>query len=567
MFMKIIFSFFLITLIVEGTALGQRRVIVPEGFGTLNEIIRKDTLAGGTRKDPNTVYVLRRGGVYVLSGTILTSGFTLSLEAEKGNGPRPYVVMGFLEGGSQVEECFEVRGNVSFRSIHLTAINELNTYIARVLSASSPNLRITLHDCLIDGSGQTFLRINSPGCKVYMLNTTVSRMGRPSNPDNGRIIDDRGNQIDSVVVENNTWYNVTSRIIRDGGSEIKYVKLNQNTFVNVGQRLAAVGPVNQFIFTNNVIVNPRFLGNTATSTIVSMEFAPSGASPVINFNYNNYYYEAEVLNAWQTIRDAGVDRIEPPFVALANQSILNSAIGVIREPLSFTSRPAPPSAFIVESELSNSSSIADWDWAGTTTAKPWEFNDLAYHNFTYPSSAQSFSGSSKGEPLGDLRWFPSYEISWTVNDLAKQALALISREQDNPVIGGNAAALSALQAAITNALSVAGNAAASGIQLGTARNTLLQAMETFQASLIITAAEDQQPFIELFPNPVISKVTIKTSDSKATVFLLSSTGGELARYQIADKELILSMDNFTEGFYLIRVQTQTGTYIKKIIKL
>jgi hypothetical protein len=102
----------------------QRRVIVPEGFGTLNEIIRKDTIAGGLRKDPNTVYVLRRGGVYSLSGTILASGFHLQLEAEYGPGPKPFVRMGFLEGGTSVEEVFEVRGNITLRDIHLTVVDE-----------------------------------------------------------------------------------------------------------------------------------------------------------------------------------------------------------------------------------------------------------------------------------------------------------------------------------------------------------------------------------------------------------------------------------------------------------
>jgi Secretion system C-terminal sorting domain len=565
--MRTLFPLVFLLLIIQLDGLSQRRVIVPEGFGTLNEIIRKDTIAGGARKDPNTIYVLRRGGVYILSGTILTSGFTLSLEAEKGTGPRPYVVMGFLEGGTQVEECFEVRGNVSFRSIHLTAINELNTYVARVLSASSPNLRISLHDCLVDGSGQTFLRINSPGCKVYMINTTISRMGRPSNPDNGRIIDDRGNQIDSVVVENNTWYNVTSRIIRDGGSEIKYVKLNQNTFVNVGQRLAAVGPVNQLIFTNNVIVNPRFLGNSATSPIVSLEFSPTGANPVINLNNNNIYYDAEVLNAWQTIRDAGLSRLEPPFVVAANQSFLNSAVGILREPLNFTTRPTPPSAFILESELGSGSSIADWDWAGPNNSKPWEFNGLAYHNFSYPTNAASFTGSSKGEPLGDLRWFPNYEVAGTVIDLAKQAQQLIAREQNNPVIGSNATALSALQAAIANALTVSANAASSGIQLATARNTLQQAMNAFQASLIITALENEQPVIELFPNPVADNLTIKTSSSSLSVVLLSSNGQEIERANAFGAELTLSLHHLSQGLYLVRVQTPAGVYVKKIIKL
>ncbi|MCU0420163.1 MAG: T9SS type A sorting domain-containing protein [Cyclobacteriaceae bacterium] len=542
----------------------QRRVIVPEGFGTLNEIIRKDTIAGGQRKDPNTVYVLRRGGVYVLSGTIISSGFSLLIEAEEGSGPRPYVVMGFLEGGSQVEECFDVRGNATFRSIHLTAVNELNTFIARVVSVSTNNARLSFYDCLVDGSGQTFIRVNNPGCKVYLLNSTVSRMGRPSNPDNGRVIDERGNQMDSVVIENTTMYNITSRIIRDGGSEINYVRMNQNTFVNVGQRLAAVGPVNRFIFTNNLVVNPRFLGNTATSVIVSLEFSPFGASPFINLNHNNYYYQAEILNAWQQIRDAGSSRVEPAFVSQANQPLLNQATGIIRQPVPFSNAPVPPFVFVLASELNNSSTIPDWDWTGPAAGNPWEVTEIAYHGFAYPTSEPSYTGSSKGEPLGDLRWFPQFDVAWTVTDLAGQAEQLIAREANNPVIGGDGAALTALQNAIANALTVANNGSSTGAQLANERNALKTAMDNFRASLIITEATPESSIV-VFPNPAHDYLHIEVAQTPARADLINIEGRSVLSEVAQSDAMMMDVRGVSRGLYLLRIQTKTGTLTKKIL--
>jgi hypothetical protein len=556
----------LIIIIIIGSfteAICQRRVIVPEGFGTLNELLRKDTLAGGIRKDPKTVYVLRRGGVYILSGTILTSGFDLQIEAEEGNGPRPYVLMGFLEGATQVEECFEVRGNVSFRSLHLTAINEFNTFISRILSASSPNLRLSFTDCVIDGSGQTFVRINSSGSKIYMLNNTVSRMGRPSNPDNGRVIDDRGNEIDSIVVENNTWYNITSRVIRDGGGEIKYAKFNQNTFVNVGQRLAAIGPVDHFIFTNNIIVNPRFLGNTSTSLLVSLEFSGAGASPITELTNNNVYYDSDVLGAWQTIRNEGLSRLEPPFVIAGNEAfVLNRT----NEPLVFKTKPVSPTVFILESQLRNSSSIPDWDWSGAVAGKPWEITNFAYHDFSYPTTTASFTGSTKNEPLGDLRWFAQYEVAGTIIDLAKQARALINREINNPVIGGNNVALSNLQAAIAAASGIAANPLATGIQLGSARNTLRQAMDAFRASLIITDASKESA-IALFPNPVINSVRIEFLTSQADIKIIALDGRTVLHQVSQSNAVELDLTALPAGLYLALIKTDTGISTHKITKL
>jgi Secretion system C-terminal sorting domain len=551
---------FLVIFCIGASAYSQRKVIVPEGFGTLNEILRKDTLAGGQRKDPNTIYVLRRGGVYLLSGTILSTGFHLRLEAEQGSGPRPFVQMGFLEGGTQVEELFEVRGDLTFRGIHVSAINEFNTYIARVITASSPDARLRFYDCIVDGSGQTFIRINSSGNSVYMLNTTVSRMGRPSNPDNGRVIDDRGNQMDSIVVENNTWYNITSRIIRDGGAEINYVKLNQNTFINVGQRLAAIGAVKHLIFTNNIAVNSRFLGNSLTSDIVSLEFTPFGDTPAIILDYNNIYYEQEVLDAYVTLNNAGVQRLLPPFVAPQNQIYIDNATGLLNEPLSFQNKPVSPVEFILQSELGNGSSVPDWDWTGATSGNAWEITGNAYHNFSYPMGAISFTASSKGEPLGDLRWFPDYDVAAHVVDVIQQAQQLILRQADNPVLEGSSIALATLEAEINQAITIAANINSTGAELAEVRNTLRIAMEDFQASLIITAVEDLNGGIDVYPNPTFDFIKIN-SVRDAEIRLLAVDGRLLI-----SETITLDLRTLPSGFYFIQLNHSGGQFIKKIIK-
>ncbi len=544
----------------------QRKVLVPEGFGTLNEIIRKDTLAGGIRKDPNTVYVLRRGGVYSLSGTILTSGFHLRLVSEEGNGPRPFLRMGFLEGATQVEEVFEVRGDVTFRGIHLTIVNEFNTFIARGISSSAPNLKLRFYDCLIDGSGQTFLRLNSGGTSVFMLNCTVSRMGRPSNPDNGRVIDDRGNDMDSIVVENNTWYNVTSRMIRDGGGIVNYIRMNQNTLVSGGQRFSSFGPVNQLIVTNNVIVNPRFIGNSSTSTLVSTDFSLAGENPLVNFNNNNIYFDQAIYNVWDEIIQSGGTRIQPPFVTPENQPLIDNATGIIHEQLVFSNGPAAPTTFVRELELGAGSSIQDWDWTGAFNGNPWELTDLAYHNFSYPQTSNSFTGSSTGEPLGDLRWFPSYDVAWTLHDLIKQAEQLILREQDNPVIGGDATSLSTLESELLNAKLVTEAGSSTGIDFAAARDALLQAMESFSASLVITQSQAEE-VIKLFPNPTNDFIWISAPPGRIDVVVYSINGQRISEAQSNSGELRLSLQENLAGLYLIKVRTEYGVVIKKIKKL
>ncbi|GIV36361.1 MAG: hypothetical protein KatS3mg032_0740 [Cyclobacteriaceae bacterium] len=549
----------------------QRKVRVPQGYGTLNEIIRNDTLANGQRKDPNTVYILKRGGVYVLSGTILASGFDLNIEAEEGSGPRPFIIMGFLTGATQVEESFKVFNNLKMKSLHITNVNEFNTYIARVISVDGPNARLEFSDCLIDRSGQTFIRLNSGGSKIFMRNCTVSRMGRPSNPDNGRVIDDRGNLIDSLVVENNTWYNVTSRVVRDGGGDINYARFNQNTFVNIGQRFAAIGGINKFYFNNNIVVNPRFYGNSPTSGTVSLEFNLVGESPVINLDYNNIYYTDAVINAWSYISSQqSTPVIRPPFVAPSNEIYINNASGLIEEQLNFINGPDDPSDIIIESELGESTNVPDWDWTSATSELPWDLVADAYHNFGYSSLTNSYSGSSSNEPLGDLRWFNGFEILWNLKELIKDASNLLQELMENDgIIAVNPAAITQLENEISLAQATADNPATNRSQTASAFNDLKQAIQNAKSSLIVTGIETlAENEIHLFPNPSSDYIYINNIDGKLlSVDVLNLDGVVLTSKKLSRGVCVVELLNYTPGVLVFKfILSNKQIVTKKIVK-
>ena len=82
-----------------GGALAQRTVEVMQGFGTLNDAINADTTETGARVDSNTVYVLERGGIYLLNGSI-ENRFPLTIVAADGEGERPVLQPGVNDGGT-----------------------------------------------------------------------------------------------------------------------------------------------------------------------------------------------------------------------------------------------------------------------------------------------------------------------------------------------------------------------------------------------------------------------------------------------------------------------------------
>ena len=94
---------------------------------------------------------------------------------------------------------------------------------------------------------------------IKITNSVISGIGFPSDPNNGRGIDDRGNNIDTVIIENSTFYNLTSRIIRDDGGYIKYASFKNNTVVNIGQFGITFGRVGELYFQNNIFMNAGFM--------------------------------------------------------------------------------------------------------------------------------------------------------------------------------------------------------------------------------------------------------------------------------------------------------------------
>jgi hypothetical protein len=543
----------------------QRRIRVPQGFGTLNETIRNDTTAGGARIDPNTTYVLQRGGVYLLSGSIIVSNFNLTLEAEEGNGPRPYLQMGFLEGNAQIQETFQCSGNITLKSVHVTNYDEFGLFIDRVIVLAAPNLRAEVHDCIIDRAGQAMFRVVGGGSKIYLRNSVVSRMGRPSNPDNGRVIDNRNVVVDTLVMENNSIYDVTSRIVRDGGGSFNYIKINQNTLTNSGQRLLSVGTISNFSFTNNIVINPRFLGNSSTDLVPSIEFT-AGAVPQIQIANNNIYYEEEILQLWQQI-----GQVAPPLVSAGNQTYISNSIA---EPLPLLNRPLPPMEITRQLVLfGQSSNVPDWDWTGAVASNPWELNALGFHNFGYPSTSISYSASTTSEPLGDLRWHTGFEITANLAALIKEAFQAITNYENNSVIGFGAAELASLQSAISAAQTTANNTTSTRSQTATAYSALASALSALKASLLITEIEEsEQRAMAVFPNPASDFISVPVAvlGKQLKRILISSARSTtvLSISKDADSFEKIDIRNLEPGLYVIHFYTNEGPLAQqKLIKI
>jgi len=403
-------------------------VVTPDSVGVLNNVINGDTLADGQRADLNTVYLLKRNGVYKLTGEIQNPGFHLVIRAEQGEGAMP-ILQPTAPSGGESQIPFTVLDDLTLEGIYVTSVDDFGRYIERMIRVRSDSTRIVLKSCWLDGTGQSIIRLDNVGTKVYMHDCTISNVGRTFVPNNGRLVDAR-ESTDSLVITHNTIYNVTSRVLRiSDGRYFRYVDYSHNTIMNVGQRLITFGTTAEARFTNNLIVNPGFLGTYRNSEYVELDDLPTGlrsllgergVSQTIEIRNNLFFTDPRVA----AIRGDSIDN--QPFysndvfryTSLDSLALLN--IYTFEEPVFFRNPPALSAGVLqgmindqLFAENLDNGSSPNWNLFASpfnllvdnALELPWSF----YYNFSYSPSSFAATAATDGGPLGDRNW-PLEEI-------------------------------------------------------------------------------------------------------------------------------------------------------------
>jgi Secretion system C-terminal sorting domain len=387
---------------------------ITPGLGTLDDAIKADTNANGTRKDVNRIYRLKRGGVYVLRGMISHTDYNLRIEAEAGTAARPLIL--YQGGGVAINQLFEAKGNISFKGVHLTVRDLTNAIVERVIALSADNIRCQIDDCLADDTGQTVVRVNNKDTKIYLTNSVFSRSGRPQDPDNGRIIDKRGPSLDSLIIDNCAIYNVTSRVMRDGGAAnpSNYIKINQNTIWGVGQRGFSFGKTINLIVTNNIFQNMAIFGTNKNATVATKTYVLEPDTTARGKNWtisnNNFSSNPEVIAALPFRARNGLgDTLEAakPYNLLAEAV----ATKTTTEMVTFKKAPALPT-YLVEDFRKDTTSAStrpnarNWDHSGLN--KNTVLSQLTTgldrysetHDFAYGTWRAIHRGGTEGQPIG-----------------------------------------------------------------------------------------------------------------------------------------------------------------------
>lgn len=381
---------------------GQIRYVdVLPGIGTLTDTIAGDTTELGERIDPeNTVYRLQRGdeAYYGLEGSISNSGFPLTIVAADGDGARPFLQPRVVD--SEASRAFRPRGDITLKGLHVTNMDNLGGLATRMLRCSADDIVVTLDDCWFDQDGQSFIRVDNPGQHFIVTNCVISNIGLPSDPNNGRGIDDRGNDIDTIIFENCTFFNITSRIIRDDGGIIKYAKMNNNTLVNIAQMGVTFGPIETAIVTNNIAMNVGFLPkDDDDGWFVFSADSIGGVAPTGAFTNNTAYLDTANIVAYLNDTITVTPIFNPTLAALVDPEDNENWN------IEFTDGPPFNDSIVIYTYDPAYAGGDAPDWVVPDI--PAGGNDLyhldVYYDFGYLNSL-AYYGATDGLQLGDRNW-------------------------------------------------------------------------------------------------------------------------------------------------------------------
>jgi hypothetical protein len=386
----------------------QRIVNVPQGIGTLEQTIHGDSL---NRKTQPTVYVLARGGYYGTLTSVVNFDH-LQIRAAYGTGAMPIVRPALPATGSALRP-FAPKGNLTLSNIYVVNKDDhpsAPSIISSSIRPTAAKIRIVVDSCQFENDGQGSIRLDNANNSIFITNTIYCNLG-DQNLANGRIVDTRGTNQDTLVIENCIIYNVSEKLVRTGTEGatglMGYHRINQNTIVNSpNNTMFNFGKVKTGFFTNNLLVNSACIGDTSTPGGMIMADPRTDTPQSLTISNNNWFIDTAITNMYKTIK--------PPFSLYTprRRNWFDSTVTRISAPtrskndtlaVTFTTGLPVPKALVL--------AMHDTSLTQTENEKPslplapgsTEFGQVHYAlNLTYPTTSPLYTGGTKGQRIGSL---------------------------------------------------------------------------------------------------------------------------------------------------------------------
>ena len=402
--------------VIQGYPLAGGSDITPY-LDAINKALAAD--APNRETDPNVVYILNRGQVYP-SQTTIKNTFPLRMKASEGTGPLPAIIQWDKDG--KYNRHLEAQADVYFENIQFENQQADGGITVRSQRLSANGIRGVFKGCVFYQDGGGAITAWADSIKIYAYDCLAHSIGRVGeNNSNGRFVDTRmDNWCDTVIIQNCTADQLNGAFFRGGSAITGYLKIDHCTMIN-----GRTGEVNLFrpkelIFTNNLFVNSRTLGEFPTRDPLDTD--PDHFHDVIidvdtiwdiskvHIRNNNVYTTQNVKDMWakyDTITEPL--KVDPLIQRLLGADSVNTAF---EEVLTFGNLCAAPLAYYegiynnpTATQFPNQLCLGG-DGGGL-------FPDEV--DASYNTNSRSYTAAYGGLPVGDLNWFPDKKAIWLEN--------------------------------------------------------------------------------------------------------------------------------------------------------
>lgn len=406
----------------------------------------RDAIATDVNRPPDRVYVLKRGGFYWNEDRITADGFDLVIVGETADAVPPgeidygpAIIQRVVREDQSVDGVmFQTAGDgtdFTLRNVWLMGQDDQGVRTAyHPIQLNANNARITFDNVIFDRAVWQYTGVTGTNPDVFITNCVFRNLFGTSQQWEGRGIRLEAGA-DTVVIENNTFFNIGMTIFQSEAAPANYVRINHNTMVNVGRTLQAGNAWIEAYITNNIFVNPFFHGEGAADRANEQPdddpytgFFGIGPLPAaygtnldreIVFANNSYWrdpafdegFYGDSIRAQPIVNDTtmGYFRTYPD-----NMKFQNNYIGVNPE---LTNWPDIPELLWanINDMRTGVSPATEYIWDPGRDEEC--FVCLIWplpEDFTY-SNTQLLTGGTDGLPLGDLNWYPEAKATFEAN--------------------------------------------------------------------------------------------------------------------------------------------------------
>jgi len=309
-------------------------VVVPNDYnpGTINNVIQGDTTASGDRVNPDRVYKLLRGGLYMLNGWItIQPGTTITIVGEDAPATgkdygMPQIIPNPIAGG-YYNYNIQSYGNLIMRNVWLVYAYTDGTQdwcCLQFEQNDSPQALGDFENCIFDCTRAIAVTSNRTGFNGAFRNCIFRNSIDPSQYWCGRMFAtvSASASVDSISAENCTFANQGFSFQTDYVTPVR-CWFNHNTFINIAKFAFKFYYMTHLVCTNNIFVNCHFTSeryedrigqdpdDLLWGTTLDIDTIPSSVNynnvkeddRVVVFYNNSNYIQPEFAAWYQTYND------------------------------------------------------------------------------------------------------------------------------------------------------------------------------------------------------------------------------------------------------------------------